>query len=292
MSDQTKAYLYAGATVLMWSTVAAAFKIALRDLSFTQVLFVAAPVSASVLLLVVVFQGKGAEIIHVRASSLKRSALLGLVNPLFYYLILFKAYDLLPAQEAQPLNWTWPITLALLSALFLGQRLRIRTLLAVLVSFSGVLVISTRGDIIALRFSNPIGVLLAVGSSVLWAVYWIMNLKDQREQAVKLFWNFAFGSVYAAVFLAVFDKLPSPASVGFMAAVYIGLFEMGLAFVLWLRALTLSRDSAAIGIFAYLTPFISLIFIHFVLGERIMLSSVAGLALIIGGIGIKRFGRT
>ena len=35
MDRQTKAYLYAGATVLLWSTVASAFKLTLAHLSNT-----------------------------------------------------------------------------------------------------------------------------------------------------------------------------------------------------------------------------------------------------------------
>ena len=33
----------------------------------------------------------------------------GFLNPFLYYIILFKAYSLLPAQEALSLNYTWPL---------------------------------------------------------------------------------------------------------------------------------------------------------------------------------------
>lgn len=48
--------------------------------------------------------------------------LLGAINPLAYYLVLFKSYDLLPASQAQPLNYSWAITLTLMAAVFLGQK--------------------------------------------------------------------------------------------------------------------------------------------------------------------------
>jgi drug/metabolite transporter (DMT)-like permease len=41
-----------------------------------------------------------------------QSAITGALNPFGYYLILFKAYSLLPAQLAQPLNMIWPVTLS------------------------------------------------------------------------------------------------------------------------------------------------------------------------------------
>jgi drug/metabolite transporter (DMT)-like permease len=69
---------------------------------------------------------------------------------------------------------------------------------------------------------------------------------------------------------------------------YIGTFEMGIAFVAWLRALRLSRTTAQVGQLIYLTPFLSLLAIGLVVGEPIYASTVAGLALIVGGIVLQR----
>ena len=287
MTHQNRACLYAGATVMLWSTVATAFKIALNDLNHIQLLFVASIVSGISLLAVLILQGNASQLRELTAAELKRSALVGFLNPFFYYFVLFKAYDLLPAQEAQPLNWTWPITLTLLAALFLKQRLTIGTLFAVILCFCGVLVIATHGDFASFHFTNLTGDILAVGSSVVWALYWIMNLKDRRDPVVKLFWNFLFGSIYATIAVLFLSEIPTAQTTGFVAAIYVGLFEMGVAFVLWLKALSLSRDSASIGVFAYLTPFISLIFISLVLGEKILPSSVVGLVFIVGGVVVQ-----
>ena len=115
MEDQQKAYAYALGTVLMWATVASAFKITLRYLDFGQLLLYASATAVLVLAAVVLLQGKWGLVRRCSGRDLARSALLGLLNPFAYYLVLFKAYDLLPAQEAQPLNYTWPIMLVLLS---------------------------------------------------------------------------------------------------------------------------------------------------------------------------------
>lgn len=286
MQQQKKAYLFAGATVLLWSTVAPAFKIALREYDYIQVLFLSSIVS-TITLFAILKLSKNLTF-HSSISDLKKSALNGLLNPFGYYLILFKAYDLLPAQEAQCLNWTWPITLTIMSAIFLGQRLTIRSVVAIFICFFGVLVISTRGDIATLHFSEPLGSALAVGSSLLWATYWILNLKDKREPVKKLFYNFLFGSFYTTVLVILTNSFPQRSSQSFTAGIWIGLFEMSLAFLLWLQALNLADKSSTVGVFAYLTPFISLMFIFLILGEQIMISSVVGLVLIVGGILINR----
>ena len=59
---------------------------------------------------------------------------------------------------------------------------------------------------------------------------------------------------------------------------------MGIPFVLWLKALNYSRTTAGVSNLIYLSPFISLIIIHFIVGEVILLSTVAGLSFIVGGI--------
>ncbi len=273
--------------MLLWSTVATAFKIALNGLDYVQLLFIASWASTLSLAATLIFSRRGEAIVHP-APGLKRSALMGFINPLLYYLILFKAYSILPAQEAQSLNWTWPLTLTIFSALFLGQRLTARGVGAIGLSFVGVLLIVTRGDLTSFTLSEPLGDILAVGSSLLWAGYWVLNLKDKRDPVEKLFWNFLFGSLYATVALMVLSGPPAWELKYVAAGVYVGFFEMGLAFVLWLRALGLARNTASVGSLAYLTPFLSLVFIHFILRETLHLSAVAGLTLIVSGIIIQQ----
>ena len=122
MKDQKKAYLYAGLTVLLWSTVDSAFKISLRYLNFVELLSIASFISTLCLFIILLSKNK----IHLLKTIKKRdffySSLLGALNPFLYYLIVFKAYELLPAQQAQPLNLTWGIVIVLLSAPILKQK--------------------------------------------------------------------------------------------------------------------------------------------------------------------------
>ncbi|NQU05503.1 MAG: DMT family transporter, partial [Calditrichaeota bacterium] len=256
---------------------------------YLQLLFFASLASMLSLFLVIVIRRKCKLLFNLSRRNLLYSALLGLINPTLYYIVLFKAYSLLPAQEAQPLNWIWPITLSLLSVPLLKQRLRSGTIIALILGFCGVVIISTKGSFSAMQLTNLTGDILAVGSSVLWALYWIFSLKDQRDPVIRLFYCFLFGSIYSLVIVVLFSDFQSVSLKGLALAGYVGMFEMGFTFVIWFKALSLAKDNASVGILAYITPFISLIFIHYVLGERILLSSVAGLMLIVGGILIQVF---
>ncbi|MDE0034074.1 MAG: DMT family transporter [Deltaproteobacteria bacterium] len=288
MQDQTKAYLYAAVTVLFWSTVATAFKLSLRHVSADALVFYSSLVSVVVLLCITLATGRLRQLRRWTSADIRTSLSLGFLNPFLYYLVLFRAYDLLPAQEALTLNFAWPVVLALFSILLLRQPISARALLAMAVSFAGVVLIATRGDPLGLDLANPLGVALALGSTVIWALYWIYGVKDSRDPVTRLLVNFGFGCVLSGGYLWLSGSLEVPGTAGLIGAVYIGIFEMGIAFVAWLRALKLSRTTAQVGQLIYLTPFLSLLVIGLVVGEPIYASTVAGLALIIGGIVLQR----
>ncbi len=283
MNRQTKAYAYGIATVLLWSTVASAFKLSLRHLDPLQLLLYANVVSIATLFAVLAVQKKVYLLTQYRRRDFLRCAMLGFLNPFLYYVVLFKAYDLLPAQEAQPLNYTWAITLAILSIPLLKQRLGLKELGAILISYFGVIVISTHGDPLSLRFSNPLGVALALASTVLWALYWIYNTKDRNDAVASLFLNFVFGFPLVLAATAMFSSVQVGWSPGLWGAAYVGVFEMGITFVLWLNALRLSSTTAKVSTLIFFSPFLSLVFIHFLVGEHIRLSTIVGLVFIVIG---------
>jgi drug/metabolite transporter (DMT)-like permease len=74
---------------------------------------------------------------------------------------------------------------------------------------------------------------------------------------------------------------------GAAASVYVGIFEMGITFFFWLKALQLATTSDKVSNLVYLAPFISLIFVHFIIKEPVYYTTPAGLLFIIAGIFIQ-----
>ena len=154
MKNKSKSLLFTLLAVLFWSTVATAFKLTLQGINSAQLLFYS---SITSLIVLYVFASLNSSKILTQIftkQQLKRNMLLGLINPFVYYLILFKAYSILPAQEAQPINLTWPLIISILSVIFLKQKLSVKTIIGLLISFSGVVVIATRGNILSFHFQN------------------------------------------------------------------------------------------------------------------------------------------
>jgi len=291
MENQHKAYLYGIATVLFWSTVASAFKISLKYLDPVQLLLYASIISTMILTLILLVKGRISILFSYSPSQYLHSLKVGLLNPFLYYLVLFKAYDLLPAQVAQPLNYTWALTLAFLSIPLLKQKIGAREIVAGIICYLGVVVISTRGEMVNFSSFNPIGVILALASTVIWSLGWILNTKDDRDPVASLLLAFLFGLPFIFIACMLFSSLNIPDHRGLLGAAYVGTFEMGITFVFWLKALKLSENTAKVGYLIFLSPFLSLLLIHFIVGEEIMAPTFIGLVFIVSGLLIQGLGK-
>lgn len=278
-----KGYLYGILAILSWSTIASAFKIALRYWDYPSLTLLASSVATIFLFFVIILSNKQKHFRSLRKKDLAIAALMGFLNPFLYYLILLRAYTLLKAQEAGTLNYIWPILLSILAVPLLGKRMGLKSFMAILISFAGIAVIASEGKLSTFEFREPFGVALATGSGLIWALYWILNLLSKVDAVVKLFLNFSFGSLFLLVY-CIFNGFEPTGIEGVAGGIYLGLFEMGLPFFLWLLALKMIDNTALLSNLVYLSPFISLIIIRLTLGEKILPSTIAGLAMIIAGI--------
>lgn len=283
-STERRALLYGLTSVALWSTVATGFKLGLRELSPAQLLLVGC-------LIALVFFALVRAFVTVRMSARQHlvAAGMGVVNPLAYYLILFEAYDRLPAQIVQPLNFTWAIVIALLAIPMLRQRLPPRGWVGVFVGYAGVLVLLARGEFDGFGHFDAAGVALALASTLLWAWYWIMTVRLGIHPVVLMLNSFAVASVLLVIVCWTTDGLPAInwKTLGYGA--WVGLVEMGVAFLLWQRALALTGHAGRVGVLIFLAPFLSLVLIATVLGEVIHPSAVAGLVLIVAGLVLTRW---
>jgi len=291
LNSQRKATLLGLGAVLAWSTVATAFKLTLRHVDHFQLLLLANVFSLVSLGVVLGLQGRLHLLLCATGRQYRVAFGLGLLNPFIYYLVLFKAYELLPAQVAQPLNFTWALTLSWLSVPLLGQKVGWRHGLAGLICYFGVVVLATGGDLATFKVANPLGVGLALGTTVIWALYWIGNAKSDLDPVTGLFLGFAFALPFVAGATLLFSDLRFGWE-GWLGGAYVGAFEMGFTFVLWLTALRLTTSTARIANLIFLAPFLSLVFIHFVLGEHVVPATIIGLVLIVAGLLLQSGGRS
>jgi len=282
---QTRIFIYTFIAIISWSTVATAFKIALREVSNYELLLIAAPVATLFFAVVMTIRSQWSTLTYLPIKQWIIFALTGLLNPFLYYLILFKAYDLLPAQIAQPLNCLWPVVLVILLAIISHEKIPKFKYIGIFISLVGVLLISNSFSLVGTGIQlSPTGIVLALTSAVFWAVFWVFNKTYMKIDSITaLFLSFFFASVYLLTG-SFFVEINFSLSKGVYAAIYTGLFEMGIPFTFFSLALKQTNNPVLINQLCLLFPFISLIFIHFVLGETIYFTTASGLFLIISGI--------
>jgi drug/metabolite transporter (DMT)-like permease len=147
-----------------------------------------------------------------------------------------------------------------------------------------VFVIATHGAPWTLHFTNPVGIGLAIGSTLIWALYWIANTRHGINPVGALFLNFSVSTpLLIALVVATEELKPIPLE-GVLGGLYVGIFEMGISFICWLNAMKLAARAATISTLIFLSPPFSLALIWLVLGEPVQPYTLLGLGFILTGL--------
>ena len=273
--------------------MATAFKWALLYTTPMQLITAAATVSWLFFAMRLAVSGSLRSVMEVPRTIRWRCLILGLLNPGLYYWILFRAYDLLPAQDAMAINYTWGLTLPLIASLF-SKIVPTRSEIGLaLLSYLGILIIVTDGDLSAFEFTAPLGVLLALLSTVIWGLSWVLNSRfvdtHQLNPEVTLFLNFTAATPILWLLTTLSDGAIALTWASILSGLYVGLLEMGIAFVLWMNALRLTNNPIRVSSLIFLAPPLSLVLITTVLGEPISQSTLLGLVVILLGLAGQQF---
>lgn len=283
-TEQQKAYILMIFVIFFWSSVATAFKLSLNTVNPIQLLLFSVFVATIVFWLTLIRQNKIHLIKEMSASSLRRNIFVGILNPFLFYLILFNAYDLLPGQIAMTLNFSWPIAMSLMAIVFQKQKLNRKTIFSLLLGFTGVVLIATRGEWVRWDNFNIWGIVLILTSTIMWSLYWMLNISDTRDALIKLSINFASGFIALLIVFPFLSEWHWPNLTEWGYLIYVGFFEMGFTYILWLKAMELTKSTVKISILIFIIPFLSLLFLHLILEEAIFNSTFIGVLLVISAI--------
>ena len=233
-----------------------------------------------------VYLGRLSQLKQISSATVTRCLALGFLNPALFYWVLFTAYDLLPAQDAMAINYTWGLTSLYCRLFFTRPSLCCRY--ASPSQLCGHPDYVTDGNLAGFEFENIIGVMLAIGSTVLWGLSWVINTRtverDQVDPELALLINFSMAVPFLWIILSATDSLPNLNGGTILGGIYVGLFEMGVAFVLWMKAMQLTDTPIRVSSLIFLAPPLSLVFIATVLGEPVATSTLTGLVFILAGL--------
>lgn len=281
-SHQTKANCYALGTVLLWSTVSTAFKLALAKASVLLVLTYAMLLAACILFFYLLSK-KELSLLFSLSKKGFCSCIFLCFMLFIYYNCLFVGYTGLPVQIAQPINYAWTIMLAILGCLILKQPLKRREIFWIFFAFAGVLIISF-GNSSAMGESNAVSLFCIFLSTVLYALYWIYNTKNPLPGTIKLFLGFLGAGILGVITLCLQGETLLLPKSALLPTCYIGLFELSIPFLLWDKAIYYTKNISKIAAIPLISPFFALLWANLILGEQIKYINIIGLLFIVCGI--------
>jgi len=188
---------------------------------------------------------------------------------------------------------TSPIFILLMAAPLAGERIGIRQWAGVLISFSGVATIATRGDFSFLSFNY--GDLMAVASMMMWAGYtvFLRVRRDPLNTPELIVMVCALGLVYMTPWLAweLFYNMKIDLSfAGALGVAYSAIGSMLLAYAGWSYVVT-RLGAARAGVTMHLMPVMGVLLAAIFLAEYPRWFHFAGIALILAGVALSSFQR-
>jgi len=198
----------------------------------------------------------------------------------------FLALALIPASTASLLIFSYPVIVALLAAAAGLERLRLRSLLAAALAFSGcALTVAGAGGVSGVLEAGP-GSLLAFLASVLYATYVILASRFARDvQAQVLAQHLAQVSAVVCLVLALGTgglELP-PTILGWGAVLGAGVLSTVVAFFAFLAGMALMGPTRA-SVVSSVEVVVTVVLASLLLGERLGALQATGAVLILGAV--------
>lgn len=285
MQGDRSGYIYITFVVLFWASTAAVGKLLLADLGSLPLLFLSCLFATSSLFIIILLQKKVQVMKQFKLRDYITFLYMGFIGIFLYTFLLFESLTYLRAQEAFILNYLWPIMVVIFSAAILKERFTLTRCGGVVISFLGVFIVMAQASA-GLQFDSLKGVASAIGCAVSYGLFSVLGKRRDYDRYVSMMFYYLFATIFSAVPVLMRSGLPRLSIAQLLGVVWLGVFANGVAFVFWFLSLR-HGDTARMSSIIFLTPFLSLVYIYFLLDEEILLSSFLGLILIVLGIAIQ-----
>ena len=284
MQKKSMAYVYVAMTILLWGSVPAVGKMILNDLSPLQVMFYSSLMSTLVIGVMVFSQRR---LITTMRNYEKKDFMcflyLGFIGTFMYCVLQFAGLKYTSAQEANIINYTWPIWIIIFSIFILKLKINWRIVVAILLSFIGIYIAISGGTLSGFSMGHLKGNIFALMAAVCYGFFCVTAKKYSFETFTSMFCYFLVATILSGICVVIFSSFPLLNLDQIFAFFWLGGISNGMGFVFWFMALK-HGDVAKMSNIIFLTPFVGLVFIYFINKETIYPASIIGLMLIVFGI--------
>jgi len=272
--------------IIFWACAFPFINILLRELSFINLTIMRFVVVCIVLLIFISIQSK-------RFSPLQKKDiipifLLGFFGVIGYHLGLNYGEQYISPGAASLIIATIPIFVAILSILYLEEKITIKKTIGIIISLTGVTIISlwgtTNAKIEIDYLFGAIGVLIAALMGALYTIAGKKMLKRYTGLSLTVY-AMLLGSIGLIPFLntSLINQVKNLSLVGWGALIFLGLFSTIIAYTFWYIALE-TKDATEISMYLYAIPVVSTIISFFLVGEIITMYFLIGGMFVITGL--------
>lgn len=196
-------------------------------------------------------------------------------------LIIQFCFNYLSAGMVSVLNYTMPLWVTLLAAIFLNEKLTRQKIFGVVLSIIGV------GVLVGVDVSGEFkGILMALAAAVFWAMSnVIVKAKLSKcDPFTMTTWQMVIGAIFLAIYAAAFGEIRADWTAAAVACLlYNAVIASALAFFLWVFVLEhMQASKASIAVLG--VPVIGVLSGVIFLGEPLTVSIVLGMAMVLSGI--------
>ncbi|MBQ6297125.1 MAG: DMT family transporter [Selenomonadaceae bacterium] len=276
---------YAAVTIILWGAMPALTKDLLNALPPFETLAISS-LFAFLFLLAVNWRARSLK--NLSAGKIFTAVWLGFLGLFLYSAFFYYGLERMTSQEACILNYLWPLMIILFSCPILGEKLTRRKLLAVGMSFAGVVLVMFGGVEENFSAEKIWGALSCVVAAACYGLFSVVNKFWRLEQKLAMMIIWATTAICAFLSGYLFETWLLPSVGQFIGLIWLGVLIDAVAYLTWALALEKTSNVARTANLAYLVPILAIVISTFVFGEKLSLAVIPALVLIIGGILINK----
>ncbi len=192
------------------------------------------------------------------------------------------------AANAIFLQYTAPIYVLILSPFLLKEKFRVSDLITVVICFAGMSLFFLEPQSAANNLAPNIfvGNIAALASGFFFGLYFIFlrhpRLLENKNPALSVF----YGNLLIVLFMLplVLNNPPEPQINDILAILYLGIFQIGIAYVFFTIGIARGVRSLDASIIGFVEPLLNPVWVFLFLKERPSVWAISGGVIIIGGV--------
>ena len=273
----------------IWGSSFVLVKIGLSEIppiSFAMVRFL---IAGTLMLIISLLRNRWSKITKLIKEDFIALSVLGLTGYTLFFIFAFEGMLFTTASNASIVTNFAPIFIAILSVLFLNEKLNIRRIIGIPMSFLGVLLVVTEGDLANLfSIDKILGDLLIVISAFFWAIYTIYSkpIFEEEDTFAITTMSMILGAIYLIPFAFMLENPSVIIEISLLAwaiIVFLALFGSVVAYLLW-NEIVSKIDATLAGTTLFLIPIFTIILAVILIGEIITIFTLIGMILILAGV--------